>query len=110
MCTAQRMGWGLLAALVMAGCTPTPATTPPPVQPIRGTVLTCHKGRGSVVLDVGRKHGVLKGHVFIVRRRGEHIGTIVVQTVRDEMSACTIWRTRDEIASGDEAETEPPRR
>ena len=77
-------------------------------KPIRGRVLAFDKRRRSAVIDIGSKYGVLEGHVFIVRRRGEYIGEIVVQSVRTEMAACTVWRMKDDIAIGDDVETEPP--
>ena len=109
--TVRWVGCGLLAMLLAAGgCTPTEPSVQQPAQPIHGKIEVVHSGLGTAVMNVGRRHGVLKGHVFAVTRGGQRIAEVRVTSVWDAMSAADIQPGSDDVAVGDDVASVPPQR
>jgi len=73
-----------------------------PDKPIRGKVTAVDKKLGLVVINVGQQKGVRKGDKFLVLRRGEQVGAIVVDETFPDVSAGHYdRRVRGDVEIGD---------
>jgi len=109
--TVWWVGCGLLVTLLaVGGCIPTEPSVDQPAQPIHGKIEIVNSDHRTVVMNVGRRHGVLKGHVFAVTRSGQRIAEVRVTSVMDLMSAADILPRSGEVAVGDDVASVPPQR
>jgi len=75
----------------------------PAPAPIEGTVTGCAPAKDLYFLDVGSRHGVKVGQLFVVVRGGQEIAWLSADAIEDDSTGCheLIDRRYKTIEKGD---------